>query len=206
MSFWSRQSPHGCSSPCWVKTSDQLHSAWPIWTYSQCYCCLIWHFYEAFIRHILLCFTLCEHLIVWCSNQCRHPSLYRTGPTLDRPTRPHTPPLRQPFCRCDLHIPQLVGINFNMFNLMVAIDARGRGGWSACVSTYWLPCSHVLVTGGLIGSRLVIFHSNRKQMKCLCYMQCCWLVTIREELWPFPLFLLYISVISYISFCPSSSP
>lgn len=108
-------------------------------------------------------------------------------------------------CRCDLHIPQLAGINFNMFNLMVAIDAHGRGGWSECVSTYWLPCSHVLVTGGLIGSRLVIFHSNRKQMKCLCYMQCCWLVTIREELWPSPLFLLYINVISYIFFCPSSS-
>lgn len=85
-----------------------------------------------------------------------------------------------------------------LFNLMVEIDACGRVGWSVYVSSYWLAHSHVPVTGSLIGSQPVIFHSNRQQMKCLCYMQRCCLVIIQEELWPFAYFPLYISLLSLL--------
>lgn len=117
-------------------------------------------------------------------------ALYRTD---SGPTRPHAPPLRQllhhlhTVRRCHLHIAQLVWIHFNMFNLMAEIDARGRVGWSVYISSYWLAHSHVPVTGSLIGSRLLIFHSNRKQMKCPCYMQALW--PGQNPLCPFPVFL-----------------
>lgn len=145
-----------------------------------------------------LCFTQYEHSIMWYNNQCRDLYLYRTW-------------LRQLlFCaksrcwvsihfwdscsiiymrQCDLHIAQLVWINFSMFNLMVEIDACSRAGWSLNVYSCSLAPPHIPVTGTLIGSQPVIFHSNRQQMKCLCYMQqrCC-LVRIQEELCPFPCF------------------
>ncbi len=201
------QPPHGCSSPCCVKTSDQLHSAWPISTYSQRYCCLIWHLYDASPREILLCLTQYEHLILWYSNQCRHLYLYSSW--LDRQlfwTIPHgwVSIHLWDSCsiiyirRCDLHVGQLLWINFSVFNLMVEIDACSRVGWSVYVSSYWLAHSHVPVTGSLIGSQPVIFHSNRQQMKCLCYMQRCCLVIIQEELWPFPCVPLYLSLLSLL--------
>lgn len=133
-------------------------------------------------------------------------ALYRTD---SGPTCPHAPPLRQllhhlhTVRRCHLHIAQLVWIHFNMFNLMVEIDACGRVGWSVYISSYWLAHSHVPVTGSLIGSRLLIFHSNRKQMKCPCYMQRCGLVRIRCALSLFS--SLYINAIPFISSCPPSS-
>lgn len=80
------------------------------------------------------------------------------------------------------------GLISDLINLTVEIDACGRVGWSVYVCSYWLAHSHVPVTGGLIGSQPVIFHSNRQQMKCLCYMRRRCLVRIQEEPWPFPRF------------------
>lgn len=52
---------------------------------------------------------------------------------------------------------------------------------AALVSSYSPARSRGPLTGGLIGSQSVIFHSNRQQMKCLCHMQCCCLLLILED-------------------------
>ena len=54
-----------------------------------------------------------------------------------------------------------------------------------CICFLIFSHSHIPVTGSLIGSQPIIFHSNREQMKCLCYMQCCCMVRIQEVLKPF---------------------
>ena len=126
--------------------------------------------------------------MLWCSNQRRR----RTSP---QPTDSLSASCVR---RCDLHV---VWINFNMFNLMEEIDACGMRAWPVCVSSYWLAQSCVSVTGGLIESQWVIFHSNRKQMKCLGHMKHCFLFRSREELSPcFPPYTSALTV--SLSLCP----
>lgn len=206
--FWKQtQRSHGCSSPCCVKTSDQLHSAWPVWTYSQRYCCLIWHLCDAFTWEILLCFTQYEHLILWWGNQCRH--LYLRCPVLTGQTHMSTQAHLWDSCsiiyvhRCDLHISQLVWIHFNMSNLMVEIDAYGRVGWVCihfCTLARSLTCPSDRKPDWITTSHFPLKWKTNEMplLHAMLLPGQNW-----EELWPFPVFL---SVYQYYLFYFFLSP